>query len=113
MILDKTKDIKPLLSFFDAKQYNIEEVSDIIYKLFSIIKEKNQTKHQAGCTWSIMMIYKKSEDLNFQLEELVDEFFEYVKGYDKYFESLELWGSKEDCEITYYNEFINKKIRGV
>jgi hypothetical protein len=110
MALEKRKNIDTLLSFFDSKNYNIEEVSEIIYKVLNIVGQKDLGDHKAGCTWSIMMIYKKGKCNIDQLEELVDEFFEYVKGYDEYFESLSIWNNKEDTMICYYNKFVNKKL---
>ncbi len=100
-----------LLSFFDGRKYDLDEVAQILDKIVTVIKEKGGF-HQAGCAWAIAMLYKHGKCNPIQIEDTIDEFNEYCKDYDNYMNSLVI-GDKTEAPLTFYNGFIDKKIKGV
>lgn len=109
MEIDKTKDISSLLFFFDAQKYDLNEVGDVIYKVLNIVSQKDVGDHKAGCAWVIMVLYKKGKCTTLQIDDLVDEFAEYVKGFHDYVYNLIIFGDADEMALTYYNGFLHKK----
>lgn len=109
MQLDKPKNISSLLSFFDNKKFDHEEVSEIIYKVLNIVGQKDLGDHKAGCAWAIMMLYKKGKCTTLQMEKLVEEFSEYIKGFSEYVHQLVIYNN--EMMLTYYNGFVYKIIK--
>ena len=99
-----------LLDFFDGKQYDLDEVAEVLDKVITAVKEKGGI-NQAGCAWVIMMLYKKGKCTTLQIEDMIVEFNEYCNGFDEYIYSIVL-GDKDDAQLTYYNAFVHKKIKG-
>ena len=75
------------------------------------VKAKNG-RHQAGCAWVIMMLYKKNKCNLVQIDDLIDEFNNYCNGYVDYANSI-VMGDTDELPINYYNHFLQKKIKGV
>jgi hypothetical protein len=109
---DKTKDIGSLLSFFDPIKFDHVEVGEVIYKVLNIVEQKELGDHKVGCAWVIMMLYKKGKCTTLQIDDLIDEFAEYVKGFYDYVYSLVIFGDGDEMALTYYNGFLHKKIKG-
>ena len=99
-----------LLDFFDGKQYDLDEVAEVLDKVITAVKEKGGI-NQAGCAWVIMMLYKKCKCNTLQIEDMIVEFNEYCNVFDEYINSIVL-GDKDDAQLTYYNAFVHKKIKG-
>jgi len=105
--MELTEKYRNLLSFFDEKKFNHDEISKVIDNVITKVKAKGGN-HQAGCAWVIMMLYKKGRCNMVQIDDKIDEFNEYCGEYDEYIDSL-VMGDKNDAQLTYYNSFLAKK----
>lgn len=99
-----------LLTFFDEKKFDHTGIAQLIEGVINKVKEKGGN-HQAGCAWIIMMLFKKGKCNLVQIDELINEFNEYCKGFDEYVGSL-VMGDIAEAPIIYYNSFLHKKIKG-
>ena len=100
-----------LLEFFDPKKYNLEEVSNVLEKVITTVKEKGG-EHQAGCAWIIMILYKRGKCNTLQIDDLIDEFNEWMKDLDEFLNSFENPKDKTELIFIYYNGFLSKKAKG-
>ena len=98
-----------LLSFFDPKKFNLDELAKIIDMVITKVKAKGGV-HQAGCAWAIMILYKRGKCTTLQIEDVIEEFNEHCKGFDNYINSI-VMGDKDDAVLIYYHGFIYKKIK--
>ena len=99
-----------LLDFFDPKKFDHDEVANVIDKVIETVKE-NIDHHQAACAWIILGLYKRGKCTTLQIDDIISEFNTYMKGLDEYLESIEN-GDKTELTFTYYNGFLQKKIKG-
>ena len=99
----------PLLQFFDPKKYDHIELLKIINKIISTVKEKGGD-HQLGSAWVILMLYKKGFCTILQIEDTLDEFNTYLKGFDDYKDSI-VMGDADEAPLNYYNHFVHKKTK--
>lgn len=101
---------KNLLTFFDPKKYDHDEMADAMEKIIHIVKQRGGD-HQLGCAWVVTLLYKNSKITFLQIEDTIEEFYQYCGGYDEYINSIVI-GDKFDNDLTYYNYFLRKKMKG-
>ena len=106
-IMDNKEKYARLLEYYDGKKYDHEETADVLDKIIKTIEGKDNP-HQAGCAWAVALLCKYKNITTLQIEEVVDEFFEYCKGFDSYIDSI-VMGDKDDAILNYYNGFLHKK----
>lgn len=103
-----------VLSLYDPKKVDVEELAEIIDKSVSTIKnnhDKYEQQHKIAGVLVIVKLYRESSSFKKnRIEEILKGFYQYFDDeYRKYIDSLVFIRERFDADLSFYYNYLIKE----